>query len=163
MKSAREQAEEIKSLSMEEKQKLLDQALESEDKEEGNTSLFNLANMDELKPLLEELTPMAMFERSVALNFTTTANLQDLLPRLSKKNLIKLFFATLKLPEGNASLSFGGSANDKKLCEMSYAQAQLARNAMVHVLGTTAIAQARLYKAKLEKEKQEKEQEAIDE
>ena len=87
-----------------------------------------------------------MFDKSVAINQTTLANLSQILPKLSKKNLIKLFFATLKLPEQGASLKFGGTQDDKQMCEYAYVNSQMARNALIHVLGTTAIAQARLVK-----------------
>lgn len=129
------------------KKKIVDEINNAPEEEvESNTSLFTMASIDELKPFLAELTPMEMFEKSVALNQTSNANLAQILPRLSKKNLIRLFFATLKLPEKDAHLKFGGSQQEQKLCEIAYANSQMARNALVHVLGTTAIAQAKLVK-----------------
>jgi hypothetical protein len=42
---------------------------------------------------------------------------------------------------------------------MAYANSQMARNALIHILGTTAIAQARLVK---KKENELKEQESVE-
>lgn len=134
----------------------------SEVEPEGNTSIFTMGSMEELQPFLKELTPLNMFEQSVALNHTSLSNLSHILPQLSKKNLIKLFFATLKLPEEGSTLKFGGTEDDLRNCEMAYANAQLARNALVHVLGTTSIAQARLVK-KREQEAAQAEQSEIKE
>lgn len=134
-------------LSEELKQKIVDEVNSgSEPEEPGNTSLFTMGSLEELKPFLKELTPLEMFDKSVAINQTTLANLADLLPKLSKKNVIRLFFATMKLPEKGANLKFGGGPQEKQLCEMAYANSQMARNALVHVLGTTAIAQAKFVK-----------------
>jgi hypothetical protein len=146
-------------LSQETKQKIVDEVNNlPEEKEESNTSLFNMGSMEELKPFLKDLTPLEMFDKSVAINQTTLANLADILPKLSKKNVMRLFFATLKLHEKGANLKFGGGPQEKQLCEMAYANSQMARNALVHVLGTTAIAQARLTK-KQEQEEAAKNQE----
>lgn len=134
-------------LSEELKQKIVDEVnSDSEPEDESNTSIFTMGSLEELKPFLKELTPLEMFDKSVAINQTTLANLADLLPRLSKKNVIRLFFATMKLPEKGANLKFGGGPQEKQLCEMAYANSQMARNALVHVLGTTAIAQAKFVK-----------------
>lgn len=136
-------------LSQEQKEKIIEELnSEQEVEESGNTKLFTMANLEELKPFLKELTPMEMFDKSIALNQTTIANLSDILPRLSKKNLIRLFFATIKLPEQGATLKFGGKKEEQQMCELAYANAQMARNALIHVLGTTAIAQAKLMKKK---------------
>lgn len=137
-------------LSNEIKQKIVDEvnSPQVEAEPEGNTSLFSMGSMEELKPFLKDLTPLEMFDKSVALNQTTIANLAEILPKLSKKNIMRLFFATLKLPEQGASLKFGGGQQEQKLCEMAYANSQMARNSLVHVLGTTAIAQARLVKSR---------------
>jgi hypothetical protein len=144
----------VQELNEEIKQKIVDEINNSPEEEEqsGNTRLFNMASLEELKPFLKDLTPLEMFDKSVAINQTTMANLSDLLPRLSKKNIMRLLFATLKLPEKGASLKFGGGPQEKKLCELAYANSQMARNALVHVLGTTAIAQARLVKQKEQEE-----------
>lgn len=146
-------------LSEEAKQKIVDELNSTDDEPvESNTSLFNMAGIEELKPFLQELTPLEMFDKSVALNQTTLANLDDILPRLSKKNIIRLFFATLKLPNKDSVLKFGGKEQEKKMCELAYANSQLARNALIHVLGTTAIAQARLVKKREDEAKQNQEQ-----
>jgi len=146
-------------LSSETKQKIVDEVNSpDEDLPEGNLSIFTMANMAELEPFLKELTPLEMFDKSVAINQTTIANMAEILPRLSKKNIIRLFFATLKLPEKDASLKFGGSQQDQNLCAMAYANSQMARNALVHVLGTTAIAQARLLKKRESEAKASEEQ-----
>lgn len=143
-------------LTSELKQKIVDEANESaEVEDQSNTSLFNMGSMEELKPFLQDLTPIEMFEKSVALNQTCNANLAILLPKLSKRNLIRLFFATMKLPEQGAVLKFGGGQEEQKLCELAYANSQMARNALVHVLGTTAIAQSKLIKQR-ESEEAEK-------
>lgn len=140
-------------LTQEQKEEIVNEINNSEDQEsEGNVSIFTMGDLSELKPFLEELTPMEMFDKSVALNQTSIANLDDLLPRLSKKNLIRLFFATMKLPDKDSVLKFGGSREQQAFCEMAYANSQMARNALVHVLGTTAIAQARLVKKREEEE-----------
>jgi len=146
-------------LSPETKQKIVDEINQpSDEKEVGNTSLFNMGSMEELKPFLEALTPLEMFDKSVAINQTTLANLADILPKLSKKNVMRLFFATLKLPEKGANLNFGGGPQEKQLCEMAYANSQMARIALVHVLGTTAIAQAKLMKKREQEEAAKSEQ-----
>jgi hypothetical protein len=153
-------------LSQETKQKIVDEVNNlPEEKEESNTSLFNMGSMEELKPFLKDLTPLEMFDKSVAINQTTLANLADILPKLSKKNVMRLFFATLKLPEKGANLKFGGGPQEKQLCEMAYANSQMARNALVHVLGTTAIAQARLTKKQEQEEaaKNQEPQESVNE
>jgi len=144
----------LQELDSELKQKIVDEVnSDSEpEAESGNTSLFNMSSMEELKPFLAELTPLEMFDKSVAINQTTIANLADLLPRLSKKNVMRLFFATLKLPDKGASLKFGGGKQEQQMCEIAYANAQMARNALVHVLGTTAIAQAKLIKKREQEE-----------
>lgn len=149
-------------LSQELKQKIVDEVNsdQAEPESESNTSLFTMASLDELKPFLAELTPMEMFEKSVALNQTSNANLAQILPRMSKKNIIKLLFATLKLPEKDAVLKFGGSQQDQRICEIAYANSQMARNALVHVLGTTAIAQAKLVKKRELEEAEALKQEA---
>jgi hypothetical protein len=142
-------------LSQEQKEKIVDEINNSpEEEESGNTSLFTMGSMEELKPFLKDLTPQEMFDKSVAINQTTLANLADILPKLSKKNIMRLFFATLKLPEKGANLKFGGGPQEKQLCEMAYANSQMARNAMIHVLGTTSIAQARLVKRREEEAEQ---------
>jgi hypothetical protein len=153
-------------LSPETKQKIVDEVNNlPEEREESNTSLFNMGSMEELKPFLKDLTPLEMFDKSVAINQTTLANLADILPKLSKKNIMRLFFATLKLPEKGANLKFGGGPQEKQLCEMAYANSQMARNALVHVLGTTAIAQARLTKKQEQEEaaKNQEPQESVNE
>jgi len=78
-------------LSDELKQKIIDEVNSPADEpeEKGNLSLFTMGSMEELKPFLKDLTPLEMFDKSVAINQTTIANLADLLPRLSKKNIIK--------------------------------------------------------------------------
>jgi hypothetical protein len=147
-------------LSDELKQKIVDEVnSDIEPEQPGNTSLFTMGSLEELKPFLKELTPLEMFDKSVAINQTTIANLADILPKLSKKNIIKLFFATLKLPEQGASLKFGGKQQDQQMCEVAYANSQMARNALVHVLGTSAIAQARLVKSRELKEQEADSQE----
>ena len=147
-------------LTEDQKQAIVDEANDtSEVSEESNTSLFNMGDLDELKPFLEELTPLDMFDKSVAMSKTSMANLDDLLHRLSKKNIIKLFFATMQLPEDGSVLKFGGTKEDKALCEIAFANSQMARNCLVHILGTSAIAQAKLTKKK-EMELAEQESEA---
>lgn len=145
-------------LSQEQKEKIVDEVNSGSDEPiESNTSLFTMGSMEELKPFLKDLTPLEMFEKSVALNQTSMANLDQILPRMSKKNIIKLLIATLKLPEKEAYLKFGGSQNDQKLAELAFANSQLARNALVHVLGTTSIAQAKLVKKRELEAKQSEE------
>lgn len=141
------------------KQKIVDEVNSDQPEPESNsnTTLFTMSSMKELHPFLKELTNMEMFDKSVVLNQTSAANLAVLLPKMSKKNLIKLFFATIKLPDPDAVLNFGGTQEDRKVCELAYANSQLARNALVHVLGTTAIAQAKLVKKReLEAAQEEK-------
>lgn len=146
-------------LTEDQKQAIVDEANTTEDTSESNTSLFTMGDLDELKPFLEELTPLDMFDKSVAMSKTSMANLDDLLHRLSKKNIIKLFFATMQLPEDGSVLKFGGTKEDKALCEIAFANSQMARNCLVHILGTSAIAQAKLTKKK-EMELAEQESEA---
>jgi hypothetical protein len=151
-------------LSPELKQKIVDEvnSPDVESEPESNTQLFTMGSMEELKPFLKDLTPLEMFEKSVAINQTTIANLAQILPKLSKKNIIRLFFATLKLPEQGASLKFGGKQQEQQLCEMAYANSQMARNALVHVLGTTAIAQAKLVKKREQEEAESKQSESAE-
>lgn len=147
-------------LSDETKQKIVDELnSEQEEVETGNTSLFSMGSMEELQPFLKELTPLEMFDKSVVLNQTSTANLVHVLPKMSKRNIIKLLFATLKLPEPGATLKFGGKQEEQRMCEFAYANTQMARNALVHVLGTTAIAQAKLVKKREQEAKQSEQSE----
>lgn len=135
-------------LTQEQKQKIVDEVNsdQAEPESESNTSLFTMASLDELKPFLAELTPMEMFEKSVAINQISISRLEPILRGMSKRNIIKAFIATLKLPEKDAVLKFGGKQQDQQNSEVAFYQAQMARNALVHVLGTTAIAQAKLVK-----------------
>lgn len=146
-------------LTSELKQKIVDElnSEQSEPESAGNTHLFNMGSMEELQPFLKELTPLEMFDKSVVLNQTSIANLVHVLPKMSKRNIIKLLFATLKLPEPGATLKFGGKQEELRMCEFAYANTQMARNSLVHVLGTTAIAQAKLV-SKREKEQAENNQ-----
>lgn len=138
--------EELKELTDEQKEKIVDEvnaeALEGESTEEGNTSLFT---MDEIDPSTAELTPQQQYEKAVTANSTSLATLDGLFSqkKISQKNMRKLVFATLKLPEEGATLEFGGTEEQKQLCEFAYAHMQIASNTRAFVLGVSAMRQQR--------------------
>lgn len=161
--------EELKNLTEEEKQKIVDEInseperdSEESSSEEGTTSIFTMDDIDEKAG---EGTAQAQYERSVTANHTSLATLHNILHtkdksyQISRKNLIKLIFATLKLPEEGATLKFGGTEQQKQVCEYAYAQMQLAANTRAFILGVDAMRQARRdQKAKAEAAAKESEQ-----
>lgn len=162
--------EELKDLSEEQKEKIVDevnQEAESEEiLEEGNTSIFNMDEIDENAGLG---TPQEQYDRAIMTNVRATAILENILNnksqstshKISNNNLKKLIFATLKMPEAGAVLKFGGTSQQQQLCEFAYAQFQLAANTRAFVLGVDAMRRARQVE-KLKQEATEKSEVKVD-
>jgi hypothetical protein len=147
---------ELKQLTEEQKQAIVEQAnleLETE-KQEGNTVVTSASEDDKLMEMINSFSPKELFEQNVSASYRSLAKLDAILPRLSKKNLHRLIIATLRLPEEGLNLNFGGTAQDVETAKQAFIQAQIARNASVYVLGTKAMAQARLAKKAEQKEKE---------
>lgn len=144
--------EDLKDLTEEEKEELVEKVNEGlkddseESSEEGTTSIFTMNDIDEKAG---EGSAQAQYERSVSANHTSLATLHNILHtkdksyQISRKNLIKLIFATLKLPEEGAILKFGGTEQQRQVCEYAYAQMQLAANCRAFILGVDAMRQQR--------------------
>lgn len=153
----------LKDLTKEEKEELVDRVnedLKSEPDEpreddEGTTSIFTMNDIDEKAG---EGSAQAQYDKSVTANATSLAvlhsilNTKDKSMEISRKNLVKLIFATLKLPEEGAYLKFGGTDQQKQVCEFAYAQMQLAANCRAFVLGVDAMRQHRRALKEAEKE-----------
>lgn len=161
--------DELKNLTDEQKEKIVeqvnDEALNEEAPEEGNTSIFNMGDIDESA---SEGTAQAQYEKSVSINSQSLYTLDQLLSKgsnsgmyISRKNLIKLMFATLKLPEEGAVLKFGGTQDQRAACEFAYAQMQLAANTRAFILGVDAMRQQR--RALKAQEEESKEQDSAKE
>jgi len=118
-------------MSDEEKQKVLDEVNEETEEFQGNTSITTLSEMDDISKRIEEMSPKELFETNVNSNIRACYELDRLADQLSKKNLKKLLLATLKLPEENASLNFGGTT--RKLAEYAFIQSQVALNSKIHI------------------------------
>lgn len=161
---------ELKDLTEEQKEDLVNQvnkeAESEENLEEGNTSIFNMSDIDENAG---EGSAQAQYEKSVTANAKSLHILDQVLNKkgaatVSRKNLIKLVFATLKLPEEGATLKFGGTREDKQLCEFAYAQMQLAANTRAFILGVDAMRMQRraMKEAEAEKQKQQESEKSED-
>ena len=161
-------SDKLKDLSQEEKEHLVNKVnedLKSEDsKEEGNTSLFNMSDIDEKAG---QGSPQEQYDKCVSANVTSLATLHNILStkdpsyQISRKNLIKLIFATLKLPEEGSVLKFGGTKEQQQVCEFAYAQMQLAANTRAFVLSVNAMReQRRAMKLAEEKNKSSQEEQS---
>lgn len=158
----------LKDLSQEEKEELVDKVneeLESgEGEDEGNTSIFT---MNDISEEAGQGSAQAQYEKSITANAQSIYALDQLLNskgsvKISRKNLVKLLIATLKLPEEGATLKFGGTKDQQQMCEFAFAQAQLAANTRAFVLGVSAMRQQRRAmkeQEEAEKQKDNKEQE----
>lgn len=154
--------QDIKDLSQEEKEELVEKVNEelkgeSDESEGGNTEVFTMNDIDEKAG---EGSAQEQYDKCLGANTTSLATLHNILNtkdksyQISRKNLIKLIFATLKLPEEGATLKFGGGEQQKQACEFAYAQMQLAANCRAFILGVDAMrAQRKAMKAKEEEEK----------
>lgn len=152
-------------LTEQQKQKIVDEVNELPDEADigdGNTVIKTLADDEDFAKKMAAMTPKQIYEQNVASNFRSTMVLGQLLPKLSKKNLVRLFLATVKLPEENARLSFGGTDQDKKMAEAAFIQAQVANNTRTHIVSVNALARSRYEQEKLKGE-QPKEQEDVKE
>ena len=153
----------MKELSQELKEKIVDEVNADTDEiiEEGNTKLFNLDETEGENSMGE--SAQAQYEKSITANAQALYSLQMLFSnqssKISKRNMIKLIFATLKLPEEGATLEFGGTREQKQMCEFAYAQMQLACNTKCFILGVNAMKQQRrAMKAKEEESNNEAKQ-----
>ena len=139
----------LENMSEGEKNKLIDEvnAL-PDDAPEGNTVISALADDAALKAEIDKMSPKEIYEQNVAANFRSCFKLQDILPTLSKKNLIKVLIATVKLPESNAVLKFGGTPDQIKATEWAFIQSQVAGNSKTYITSIDAAARAKYEKLK---------------
>lgn len=156
----------MEELTNEEKQKIVDEINEDLKNEEefpnepGTTSIFTL---DDIDNQAGEGSAQAQYDKAVSANATSLAILHNILNtkdksmEISRKNLVKLIFATLKLPEEGAFLKFGGTAQQKQICEYAYAQMQLACNTRAFVLGVSAMREQRRAMKVAQEEAEQKE------
>lgn len=158
--------DELKDLTEEQKEKIVDevnsQSEESNVDEKGNTSIFTMNDITEGP---SDGSAQAQYEKSISMNAQSLYVLHNILNNgsnsnmhISRKNLIKLLFATLKLPEEGAVLKFGGTEEQQTVCEFAYAQMQMAANCRAFVLGVNAMREARrIEKAKAQESEKLKE------
>lgn len=139
--------EELNNLTDEQKQKIVDEVNaepESQEGDDGNTSIFTMNDIDEKAG---EGSAQEQYEKSVTANAQAIYTLEQMFnmkgTKISNRNLKKLIFATLKLPEEGAVLKFGGTKQQQQMCEMAYAYMQLAANSRAFILGVNAMRQAR--------------------
>ena len=144
----------IRELTAEEKKKIVEEANATPDTPEGNTTVTQIADDEKLMQQIESMTPKELFESNIAASFRSIHALDKMLPQLSKKNLVKLLLATLKLPEDDLYVNFGGQKKDKELALECFMKCQIARNAYAYVVSIRAAAQARLAKRAEEENKQ---------
>jgi hypothetical protein len=151
---------ELHELTENEKEKIIKEINELPDEADvgdGNTVIKTLSEDEEYSKKVAEMTPRQIYEQNIASNFRSAMILGQLLPKLSKKNLVRLFLATVKLPEENAKLSFGGTNEDKKLAEAAFIQAQVANNTRTHIVTVNALAKSRYEKEKQASNEEQKE------
>jgi len=131
-------------LTQEQKEQIVEDINNSTDEglDEGNTSTFTMKDIDEKA---EEGTPQEQYDKCVAANARSLAILDAIFEqkKISSKNMRKLIFATLKLPESGATLKFGGTQEQKQVCEFAYAQMQLAANTRAFIMGVNAMREQR--------------------
>lgn len=139
-------------LTEEQKKKIVEEAnaLPQEPEAGLETSVTYAADDNKLVEQIASMTPEELFERNVAASYRSLMKLEGQLQRLSKKNIIKLMLATLKLPDEGMRVNFGGTKADIENATQAFVQAQVARNSFVFVTGTQA-----LFKAKLAKKQEE--------
>lgn len=142
-------------LTEDQKKAIIDEAnqLPPELQEGAETSIGYAADNKAFMDKIANMTPREILDLNVASSFRSLMKLENQLHALSKRNIIKLIQATLKLPEEGMRVNFGGTAKDKERAVEAFAQLQIARNAYVYVTGTQAVFKARLAN------KQEKEDE----
>jgi len=137
---------ELDNLSESEKEKIVDELNSLPEEAGGNTTIVTASQDERLSKIIAEMTPKEIFEQNVAANFRSRQVLSDLLPQLSKKNLIRVFLATLALPETETDLKFGGTSEDIKRTEYSFIQSQVACTSKMYVVSTEAMARAKKQK-----------------
>lgn len=125
---------------------------EDADAPSGNTVISTLADDEELRKQIESLSPRELYDQNVGSNFRSCFKLQEILPKLSKKNLIKVLIATIKLPEQGAVLKFGGTPEQIKQAEWAFIQSQVAANTKTYITSIDAAAKARYEKLQKQKE-----------
>ena len=137
--------EELNNLTEEEKQKIVDDVNNNEEVEfeEGNTSTFTLDQIGEGESMGS--SAQEQYQKAIGANVRALSILDSILSqkKISSKNMRKLVFATLKLPEEGATLKFGGTEEQKQVCEFAYAQMQLAANTRAFIMGVNAMKEAR--------------------
>jgi len=141
--------EQLENMSEGDKQKIVDEvnAL-PDDAPEGNTVISALADDEAVKAEIDSMSPKEIYEQNVAANFRSCFKLQEILPKLSKKNLIKVLIATVKLPESNAVLKFGGTPEQVKTTEWAFIQSQVAGNSKTYITSIDAAARSKYEKLK---------------
>lgn len=162
-------SKELKDLSKEEKEELVDKVNEDlanvDESSDGNTEIFTMNDID---PKAGETTPQQQYEKALTANSQALYAVDQIFSKhnsvkISHKNMKKLIIATLKLPEEGAVLKFGGTKDQQQMCEFAYAQMQLAANCRAFILGVNAMKeQRRAMKAKAEEEAKIKDKVNID-
>lgn len=145
-------------LTKEQKEQIVEEINNAPDEglEEGNTETFTLNDID---PKAADTTPQEQYDKCVAMNARSLAVLDSIFEqkKVSSKNMRKLIFATLKLPESGATLKFGGTEEQKQVCEFAYAQMQLAANTRAFIMGVNAMREQRKAMKQTEEEAQKAE------
>lgn len=135
-------------LSLEEKQKILDEINAPDEESEGNTEISYIAENEALMEQVGKLTPKQLYEQNLAANVRSTMMLGSMVKSLSKKNLQRVMLAVLKLPSEGDSLEFGGTQEQKNLAYQAFIQAQVASNSKTYILSINAAAKAKAEKLK---------------
>ena len=135
----------IDELTDEQKQNIVDEINASDDEQpEGNLTVSTASEDPEVKGMLDKVSPKDLYEAQISANFRSNYHLGQLLPKLSKKNLMKLLMFTCKLPEKDGTLEFGGTKQQKEMAYEAMMQAQIASNSKTYILSVDAAARARL-------------------
>lgn len=141
------------SLTDEQKEKIVEELNSGEDDSlESNTKMTSIADDPEAKALHDKIDPKKLYENQIAANFKSIYELNQLLPKISKKNLIKLMTFICRLPEKDSYIKFGGTKEQQQFSEMAFIKAQIASNAKTYIMSVDAKARAILEKKKQEEE-----------
>ena len=141
-------------LTDEQKQKIVDEVNSEDEEEYGNTTISSIADDPDAKEMMDKVNPKNLYENQIASNFRSTYHLGQLLPSLSKKNLIKLLMFVCKLPEKDGYIKFGGTKKDQQTANEAFIQAQVASNSKTYIMSVDAAARSKLEKQKAQTEQQ---------
>lgn len=134
-------------LTEDQKKSIIDEAnlLPEEAVESGlETTISYAADEAKLVEQIANMNPQELFEKNVASSYRSLMKLDQQLIHLSKRNIIKLIQATLKLPEEGMRVNFGGTPKERQKALEAFVQLQVARNSFVFVVGTQAVFKAKL-------------------